>query len=102
MINSSVSIACDGIKDIAVGWVNSNIGNSLGPGEIAGEMSLLSSKPTSAEVRAEVESWVLRLSKSSFAEVTSKRPELIGILERVAEGRREPSVAPPAPSEVLV
>lgn len=76
---------------------------TLGPGEIVGEMSLLDDRPTSAEVRAGAASWVLRLGRSGFSAVVSQRPEVLGVLQRVAEERRDgrPS-APPTTDDVLV
>jgi cAMP-dependent protein kinase regulator len=76
---------------------------TLGPGEIVGEMSLLDDRPTSAEVRAGAASWVLRLGRTGFSAVVSQRPEVLGVLQRVAEERRDgrPS-APPTTDDVLV
>jgi len=93
----------DGLYMLLTGVLAVHAGNPrrevarLGPGQIVGEMSLLNDQPTNAEVRAETESWVLRLGKDSFTEVVSHRPEVLAVLQRVAEDRHEgrPSAPPP-------
>lgn len=60
---------------------------NLGPGEMVGEISLLSLARTIATVRATDECWVLRLSREDFQRVAGTRPEVLQLVERVAEGR---------------
>lgn len=64
---------------------------SLGPGQLVGEMSLLDERPTSAEVRTVVDSWVLRLAKADFAQIAGQRPEVLEVLRRIKEERTSPS-----------
>ncbi|MFO0726789.1 MAG: cyclic nucleotide-binding domain-containing protein [Myxococcota bacterium] len=64
---------------------------ALGPGQLVGEMSLLDDRPTSAEVRTLVDSWVLRLAKADFAQIAGQRPEVIELLQRIKDARTSPS-----------
>jgi CRP-like cAMP-binding protein len=54
-------------------------------------MSLLDERPTSAEVRTVVDSWVLRLAKADFAQIAGQRPEVLEVLRRIKEERTSPS-----------
>lgn len=68
-------------------WKGSSMLAELGPGEMVGEMSLLRDAKTTATVRSATESWLLRLSREDFREVAGERPEVLEVLERVAEER---------------
>ena len=59
----------------------------LGPGAFFGEMSLLTGEPRSANVRATVDVTVLELSKSAFAAVLGRNPQLAEELGRVLAQR---------------
>ena len=49
---------------------------TLGPGEFFGDMALFDSGPRSADVVANVDSTVLKISSSNFATLTEQAPEL--------------------------
>lgn len=75
----SVRVAVDGLEtEVAV----------LGPGEVFGEMSLLTGEPRAASAVAisDVECW--RLEKEAFQEVLRKRPEFAGPIANLLAGRR--------------
>jgi CRP-like cAMP-binding protein len=61
----------------------------LGPGDAFGEMSLLSGASAMASIRTETRSWVLRLPREDFEELTGEHPELAKALEELASSRRE-------------
>jgi CRP-like cAMP-binding protein len=62
---------------------------TLGPGEVFGEMSLLSEGPTAATVTASKESLVLRLDRQSFEGVAKKAPHVAELVEALREDRAE-------------
>lgn len=59
----------------------------LGPGDLFGEMSLLTGKPTVATVRALTECYVLRLSKKKFDEVIMTHPQVLELVSVVSDER---------------
>jgi NTE family protein len=59
----------------------------LGPGQIFGEMALLTGQPRSAQVRAAVDSVVLSLSISSFFSVAGRSPMMLLNIGRVLASR---------------
>jgi CRP-like cAMP-binding protein len=61
---------------------------ALEPGEMFGEMSLLTNSPTSATVRAVDHSIVLRLDKSAFEDVVDGRPEIRQLLSGLYSRRQ--------------
>jgi cAMP-dependent protein kinase regulator len=76
----------------------------LGPGEMVGEVSLLKDMKTTATVRTTQESWVLRLAPTDFRAVAHSRPELLAMLERLADDRLDVnrSLREPHREEILV
>src|SRR6478672_6066217 len=59
----------------------------LGPGQIFGEMSILTGQPRSAEVRALVDTTTYALSVSSFFKVAGRSPTMLLNIGRVLAGR---------------
>ena len=60
----------------------------LGPGELAGEMSLLTHAPASATVVATTALWVLGLPRARFQELILTHPQVLIYVNEVAEQRR--------------
>ena len=60
----------------------------LGPGDLAGEMSLLTHSPSVATVRARTRVWALGLSRPRFQELISTHPQILIYVNDVAEARR--------------
>lgn len=60
----------------------------LNPGEMFGEMSLLSNEPTSATVTAITDCFVIRLSKRKFQEVMMTHPHVLELVSKIGEERR--------------
>lgn len=60
----------------------------LYPGDMFGEMSMLSDEPAMATVRASEETRVLRLPASSFRKVAEVYPEVLDLLDSLAHERR--------------
>jgi CRP-like cAMP-binding protein len=60
----------------------------LEPGDIAGEMSLLTQSPAIATVRARTKTWAIELAGADFLRILSARPEAKAYIERVVEQRR--------------
>jgi len=73
----------------------------LGPGELVGEMAMLSAEPRSATVRAVRESEVVRLGRDAFALLCARHPELMQRLAIVLAGRLREANAPKPPREQL-
>lgn len=61
----------------------------LGPGDICGEMSLLTGEPAVAHVIIEDHFLGLYLAEDDFKAVVSEHPFLIRVVERIAEDRRQ-------------
>ncbi len=59
----------------------------LGPGDLCGEMSLLSNAPTMASVVAANDCLVLRLSRRRFLEVVEANPEVRELIEELVRDR---------------
>jgi CRP-like cAMP-binding protein len=59
----------------------------LNAGDMFGEMSLLSKAPTTASVRADEDSMVLRLGRKTFERAQSARPEIRALLEEMQQRR---------------
>ncbi len=62
---------------------------SIGPGELCGEMSLLSGRPAVATVRSRSRLWALALSRAGFQELISTHPQVLVYVNDVAEQRRQ-------------
>ena len=60
----------------------------LGPGDLFGEMSLLTNQPTTASVTALSDCFVLRLSKKNFDEVIMTHPQILELVAQVSEERK--------------
>jgi CRP-like cAMP-binding protein len=60
----------------------------LNPGDMFGEMSILSQEPAAATVQAIVETRVLRLPAASFMKVANVYPEVLDLLDSLAHERR--------------
>jgi CRP-like cAMP-binding protein len=61
----------------------------LQPGAMFGEMSLLANEPTNATVTATTDCFVLRLSRRNFNEVMMTHPQILELVARVSDQRRE-------------
>lgn len=59
----------------------------IGPGESVGEMALLSNDPRTANVAAERDSELLRLSRSGFEHLVNDHPKTMGMFARVTVER---------------
>jgi CRP-like cAMP-binding protein len=66
---------------------------SLGPGDLIGEMGLLSREPRNADV---VATSPMRVMKLTHWEIRRMSKETVGKIEQVIEQRREQGVADPA------
>jgi CRP-like cAMP-binding protein len=60
----------------------------LGPGDLFGEMSLLTNQPTTASVTCVTDCFVLRLSKRNFDEVIMTHPQILELVAQVSEERK--------------
>lgn len=60
---------------------------TLGPGDMFGEMSLLTGAPTSATVKAISDCFVLRLSKKKFDEIIMTHPQILELVAMVSDER---------------
>lgn len=60
----------------------------LGPGDMFGEMSLLTGQPTYATVAAASDCFVLRLSKRKFDEVIMTHPQILELVSQVSDERK--------------
>ncbi len=60
---------------------------SLGPGDMFGEMSLLTNQPTVASVKATSDCFVLRLSKKKFDELIMTHPQILELVAMVSDER---------------
>jgi CRP-like cAMP-binding protein len=75
----------------------------LGPGDMFGEMSLLTNQPTNATISALTDCFVLRMSKKKFDEIIMTHPQILELVAQVSEERRSfndallgsPTNAPP-------
>ncbi len=61
--------------------------NTLGPGEVVGEMAMLDSEPRSASVTAEEDSLLLRLDQEPFYDLMDERIEVVRGIIGVLSGR---------------
>jgi len=62
--------------------------NDLGPGDMMGEMSLLSHGPAIATIRASAKCYLLELPRGDFAELIMTHPQVLEYMSRVAEDRQ--------------
>jgi CRP-like cAMP-binding protein len=62
---------------------------TLGPGDVIGEMSLLSKEPAIASVQAKGRFIALELSAERFAELVRLHPDLTSVIAQLAEERRK-------------
>lgn len=60
----------------------------LGPGDMFGEMSLLTGQPTYATVAAATDCFVVRLSKRKFDEVIMTHPQILELVSQVSDERK--------------
>jgi CRP-like cAMP-binding protein len=60
----------------------------LVPGDMFGEISLLTNKPTVATVRALTDCFVLRLSKKNFDEVIMTHPQVLELVSQISDERQ--------------
>jgi CRP-like cAMP-binding protein len=60
---------------------------TLGPGDMFGEMSLLTNQPTVASVTATSDCFVLRLSKKKFDELIMTHPQILELVALVSDER---------------
>ncbi len=60
----------------------------LGPGDVFGEMSLLTNSPITASITAETDCLVLRLSKKNFDEVIMTHPQILELVAEISDERR--------------
>jgi CRP-like cAMP-binding protein len=61
----------------------------LGPGDVCGEMSLLTGEPAVASVRSLDHIFALEISVADFRSLVAEHPEILVSLEDIAERRRE-------------
>jgi CRP-like cAMP-binding protein/di/tricarboxylate transporter len=79
----TVLVAADGAPERPVA--------SVGPGDLVGEMALLSGEPRSATVRAATAARVLRLDRERFLELVRQHPETVFAIARTLGRRLEAS-----------
>ena|GEM_PF-3730101 len=72
----------------ATNTADEQLAGELSPGDMFGEMSMLSGEPAMASVRASEETRVLRLPASSFRKVAEVYPEVLDLLDSLAHERR--------------
>jgi CRP-like cAMP-binding protein len=65
--------------------------NTLGEGDFFGELSLLSSQPRTATIRAATTCDLFVLDKTDFNRVLKDRPQLLKSLQEVARSRYQHS-----------
>jgi CRP-like cAMP-binding protein len=66
---------------------------TLGPGDIFGEMSLLSQGPAVASIRSMTKCWVLLLQREDFDEMVLANPRALEFVTALAEERRRINAA---------
>jgi len=66
---------------------------TLGPGDIFGEMSLLSQGPAVASIRSTTKCWVLLLAREDFDELVVASPRALEFVTALAEERRRINAA---------
>ncbi len=62
---------------------------ALGPGDVAGEMSILTESPAVASVRATERCLVMELPAPMFLKIVKSRPKAMAFIQRVVERRAE-------------
>jgi len=60
----------------------------LGPGDLTGELSLLTGRPAVATVRARTKLWALGMPRAVFQEVAVTHPQVLIYVNDVADRRR--------------
>ncbi len=65
---------------------------SLAPGQIFGEMSLLSHQPATASVETETKCWALCLERAIFQEIMVTYPQVLQYVSDLAESRRSETI----------
>ncbi|MBI4819994.1 MAG: cyclic nucleotide-binding domain-containing protein [Deltaproteobacteria bacterium] len=63
----------------------------LGPGDLVGEMSLLTDQPAIATVRAKTKCFAIELPSAAFIKIVRGRPEALAFVREVIEKRRSES-----------
>ncbi|MBI2373616.1 MAG: cyclic nucleotide-binding domain-containing protein [Deltaproteobacteria bacterium] len=61
---------------------------TLGPGDLAGEMSLVTEQPAMATVRATTKCFAIELPAAAFTKIVAGRPEAMSFVREVIERRR--------------
>jgi CRP-like cAMP-binding protein len=61
----------------------------LGPGDVCGEMSLLTRAPASATIETRTKCWALELPRERFQEVVLSYPQMLEYVSDVAERRKQ-------------
>jgi CRP-like cAMP-binding protein len=61
----------------------------LGPGDVCGEMSLLTRAPASATIETRTKCWALELPREHFQEVVLGYPQMLEYVSDVAERRKQ-------------
>lgn len=69
----------------------------LDPGQVFGEMSLLSAQPATSAVETETKCWALCLERQNFQEIMVTYPQVLQYVSELAEARQSGTVRPPAP-----
>lgn len=62
---------------------------TLGPGEVCGEMSLLTAEPAVATVHSPGQLFALEISVADFKELVAEHPDVLLAVEDISERRRE-------------
>lgn len=62
---------------------------TLGPGEVCGEMSLLTSEPAVATVHSSGQFFALEISVADFKDLVAEHPDVLLSVEEIADRRRE-------------
>lgn len=84
----SMYIIYSGSCDVLNG-AGKKVAEPLTEGDFFGEMSLLTGEPRSATIRAIEDSEVVRIDKTSFAEILSKNSHIVEILGKVLSQRQK-------------
>jgi CRP-like cAMP-binding protein len=65
----------------------------LSPGDVFGEMSLLTRGPASATIETATKCWALELPRDRFQEVMLTYPQMLEYVSNIADARREQNLA---------
>jgi tetratricopeptide (TPR) repeat protein len=67
--------------------------SDMGPGELFGEVSILSGNPRAATVRATENLTVIEISHQRLADVAKRHPEVLDVLRKFCEARADIAIA---------